>query len=187
MFHFSVIAHGLLAVNHEIGFRAVTLKLPITSPPMAVGRDLLLAFLEPQYKLSSEHQSFQTPEIFRLTNRVKKVRHGKKREMGIPLQLQTPVMQRVSAKPRGLWLGGREDRCLAAWLGTTDKGRCSHWGSLSANTRGMPSIFKPLERKEMKLTFSGPLLIPGTMQGSFAYLISFNPHSNLGSRCCPLL
>lgn len=32
LFHFSGIAHGLLALNHETKFRAVTLKLPITSP-----------------------------------------------------------------------------------------------------------------------------------------------------------
>lgn len=63
MFHFSGIAHGLLALNQEISFRAVTLKLPITSPLMALGRDLLLATLEPQYKLSREQPSFQTPEI----------------------------------------------------------------------------------------------------------------------------
>lgn len=62
MFHFSGIAHGLLALNHEISFRAVTLKLPITSPLLALGRDLLLASLEPQYKLR-EQPSFQTPEI----------------------------------------------------------------------------------------------------------------------------
>lgn len=63
MFHFSGIAHGLLAPKHEISCWAVTLKLPITSPLLALGRDLLLASLEPQYKLSREQPSFQTPEI----------------------------------------------------------------------------------------------------------------------------
>lgn len=63
MFHFSGIAHALLALNHETRFRAVTLKLPTTSPPRALGRDLLLAFLEPQYKLNKEDTSSLIPEI----------------------------------------------------------------------------------------------------------------------------
>lgn len=44
MFHFSGIAHALPALNHETRFRAVTLKLPTTSPLMALGRDLTFGF-----------------------------------------------------------------------------------------------------------------------------------------------
>lgn len=72
-FHFSGIAHALLALNHETRFRAVTLKLPTTSPPRALGRDLLLAFLEPQYKLNKEDPSSLIPEIL-LTDRLKEMR-----------------------------------------------------------------------------------------------------------------
>lgn len=92
----------------------------------------------------------------------------------------------------GLRLEGGKDRCLAAWLGTTAKGRCFHWGlSVHKYQRYaliFSSIFRPLEGKERKQHFPGPLLEPGIMLGTFEYFILFNPHSNLGSRyyCFPL-
>lgn len=73
MFHFSGIAQALPALNHETKFRAVTLKLPTTSPHMALGRDLLLAFLEPQYKLNMEDPNFLILEIL-LTDKLKGMR-----------------------------------------------------------------------------------------------------------------
>lgn len=78
MFHFSGIAHGLLARNHETRFRVVTLKPPTTSPLMALGRDLLLAFLEPQYKVNIEEPSFLIPETL-LTNKLKKNKAGRQK------------------------------------------------------------------------------------------------------------
>lgn len=144
MFHFSGLAHGLLAFNHETGFRAVTLKLPITSSLMALGRDLLLAiFFEPQYWLYREHPSFQTPEILGWPTGLRKWSRERGRDLEShlsPSPIDTNDAEGV-LQSSGLRLEGGKDRCLAAWLGTTAKGRCSHWGlSLFTNTRGMPSF-----------------------------------------------
>lgn len=40
-------------------------------------------------------------------------------------------------------------------------------------------ISQTLRRKERKLTFSGPLLVPSAVLSTFTYLISFNPQSNV--------
>lgn len=60
--------------------------------------------------------------------------------------------------------------------------------SLSTNTRGTPSFFsstlRTLEGKGRKVTFSRPLLVPGTVLSTFTNLISFNSHCNLGRCYC---
>ena len=116
MFHFSGIAHALLALNHETRFRAVTLNLPTTSPCMALGRDLLLAFLEPQYKLNKEDPSSLIPEIL-LTDKLKEMRQGDRSRSGISLQTWPNRHQRwrghLQGRTPSVQLEGGEDEYLA--------------------------------------------------------------------------
>lgn len=56
---------------------------------MALGRDLLLAFLEPQYKLNKEDPSFLIPEIL-LTDKLKGDRQGDRSRSGLSFSRGLP-------------------------------------------------------------------------------------------------
>lgn len=56
---------------------------------MALSRDLLLAFLEPQYKLNKEDPSFLIPEIL-LTDKLKRDRQGDRSRSGLSFSLGLP-------------------------------------------------------------------------------------------------
>lgn len=92
MFHFSGMAHGLLALNHETRFRAVTLKLPTTSPLWPWAGTYFLAFLEPQYKLNKEDPSFLIPEIL-LTDKLKRMRQGDRSRWGFHSALASQTLE----------------------------------------------------------------------------------------------
>ena len=91
----------------------------------------------------------------------------------------------MSAKPGIVvgWWGRQMSGCLV-WDYSQREGL--PWGlSLSTNTRDTCSLspqFPDLLKEKETNIFSGPLLEPGTVLGTFEYFISFNPHSNLGSR-----
>ena len=133
MFHFSGLAHGLLAFNHETGFRAVTLKLPITSSLMALGRDLLLAiFFEPQYWLYREHPSFQTPEILGWPTGLRKWSRERGRDLEShlsPSPIDTNDAEGVCKARVCGWRVGKTDVWLLGW-GLQPKGGAPTGASL---------------------------------------------------------
>jgi hypothetical protein len=66
--------------------------------------------------------------------------------LGSHVSLHPTVTSDVESiyKPHpGLVVGGGEHRCLTDWLGTTAKGRCSHWGLSAHKCQRYTLIFSP--------------------------------------------